>query len=148
MLCLVLMSHERLSKLPLLYADETFDGKLAFVSVAPFFRTKDERIRTRNDKFFNKALKTLAGVNDTELRIARPLLGTGGFLPCIARIAPRTPRRPRPQLPVAMSRGRRPRRSRTMTMQQRPVASGSEDESEGGGHRSAQLFLLLSEIAW
>ena len=39
----------------------------AFVSVAPFFRTKDERVQTRTDKFFNRALKTLARANDTEL---------------------------------------------------------------------------------
>ena len=44
---------------------------MAFVSVAPFFRTKDERVQTRIDKIFNKALKTfkLAGVNDTELSV-------------------------------------------------------------------------------
>ena len=35
--------------------------------VAPIFRTKDERIQTRSDKYFNKALKTLSSVNDTEL---------------------------------------------------------------------------------
>ena len=41
----------------------------AFVSIAPFFRTKDECVQTRTNKFFNKALKTLAGVNDTELSV-------------------------------------------------------------------------------
>ena len=48
----------------------------------------------------------------------RPLLGTSCFLPCIARITPRTPIRQRARLPVAMSRGRRPQRPRTTMMQQ------------------------------
>ena len=39
------------------------------MSIAPFFRTKDERVQRRTVKFFNKALKTLAGVNDTELSV-------------------------------------------------------------------------------
>ena len=73
--------------LPLLYADEKFDGVLAFVSVAPFFRTKDDSAQTRTDKFFNKALKTLDGVNGTELSVYlnhKAKLGTGGFVQCIA----------------------------------------------------------------
>ena len=43
----------------------------AFVSLlpGPFVRTKDERVQTRTDKFFNKAFKTLAGVNNTELSV-------------------------------------------------------------------------------
>ena len=59
-----------------------------------------------------------------------------GFLPYIARIAQRTLRRPRPLLPVVMSSAaggsvlgvRERRRSAS-----RPLESGSENESEGGG---------------
>ena len=90
-------------------------------SVAPFFRTKDQRVQTRTDKFFNKALKTLAGVNDTELSVYLNCKATAWYrrFPPVAGIAPRTPRRPRPRLPVAMSRGGRLRRPRTTTMQRR-----------------------------
>ena len=59
---------------------------MAFESCDPFFRTKDERVQTMTDKFFNKVLKTLAGVNDTELNIylnCKPRLGICCFLPCI-----------------------------------------------------------------
>ena len=47
-----------------------------FVSVAPFFRTKDERVQTRTDKFF----KTLAGVNDTELGVYPNRKATAWYL--------------------------------------------------------------------
>ena len=39
----------------------------SFAAVAPFFRTKDPRVASRTDKFFNKALHTLAGVEDKDL---------------------------------------------------------------------------------
>ena len=39
----------------------------SFVAVAPFFRTKDPRVTSKTDKFFNKALHTLAGVEDKYL---------------------------------------------------------------------------------
>ena len=39
----------------------------SFVAVAPFFRTKDPCVALRTDKFFNKALKILAGVEDKDL---------------------------------------------------------------------------------
>ena len=36
-------------------------------AVAPFFRTKDPRVALRTDKFFNRALHKLAGVQDKDL---------------------------------------------------------------------------------
>ena len=39
----------------------------SFVAVAPYFRTKDPRVASRTDKFFNKALHSLAGVEDKDL---------------------------------------------------------------------------------
>ena len=38
-----------------------------FVAVAPFFRSKDPRVALRTDKFFAKALATLADVDDKNL---------------------------------------------------------------------------------
>ena len=37
---------------------------MCFVAVAPFFRSKDPRVASRTDKFFAKALDTLADVYD------------------------------------------------------------------------------------
>ena len=114
---------------------------------------KDERVQTRTDKFFNKALKTLAGVNDTELSVYLNCKATAWYrrFPPVAGIAQRTLRRPRPRLPVAMSRGRRPQRPRTTTMQRRaPWRPGLRMSPKGARSkaRSAQLFLPLSEIPW
>ena len=41
----------------------------SFVAVAPFFRTKDPRVASRTDKFFNKALYSLAFVQDMDLSV-------------------------------------------------------------------------------
>ena len=38
----------------------------SFVAVAPFFGTNDPSVASRTDKFFNKALHTLAGVQDKD----------------------------------------------------------------------------------
>ena len=38
-----------------------------FVAVALFFRTKDTRVASRTDKFFDKAFHTLVGVQDKEV---------------------------------------------------------------------------------
>ena len=81
--------------------------------------------------------------------IARPLLGTSGFLPSIARIAPRTPRRPR-LWPGGDGAGGSPEDEEDVA--ERPVASKSSsddaDDEAGSEARSAQLFLQLSDIAW
>ena len=99
------------------------------MAVAPFFRAKDERVQTGTVKFFDKALCKFAGMKDTALSAARPLLGTSGFLPSIARIAPRTPRRPR--LTVAMGRGS-PEDEEDVA--ERPVASeSSSDDADDEG---------------
>ena len=78
----------------------------------------------------------------------RPLLGTSGFLPSIALIAPRTPTRPR--LKVAMERGVRPRTRRVsrsapwrLSLHRMMLRMRACNEAQ-----SAQLFLLLSDIAW
>ena len=82
--------------------------------------------------------------------IARPLLGTRGFLPSIARIAPRTPRHP--QVDGGDGAGGSPEDEEDV--EDRPVASESssdeaDDDSTRAGNeaRSAQLFLALSDIA-
>ena len=41
----------------------------SFVAVAPFFRTKDPRVASRTNTFFNKALDTLADVEDKDLNV-------------------------------------------------------------------------------
>ena len=130
----------------------------SFVAVAPFFRAKvapffraKDKPQTGTVKLFDKALCTLAGrkiLHSVPTCIARPLLGTSGFLPSIARIAPRTPRCPR--LTVAMGRGGRPRTRRmSLSAPWRPSLHRMMLTTRAGNEaRSAQLFLPLSDIAW
>ena len=117
--------------------------------VAPFFRAKDKP-QTGTVKFFDKALCKLAGMKVMALSayLHRKAIGTSGFLPSIARIAPRTPRRPR--LTVAMGRGGRPRTRRmSRSAPWRPSLHRMMLTTRAGNEaRSAQLFLLLSDIAW
>ena len=131
----------------------------SFVAVAPFFRAKvapffqaKDRLQTGTVKFFDKALCKLAGMKDTYSApicqcIARPLLGTSCFLPSIARITQRTPRRPR--LTVVMGHPGEDEEDvaersgvRVFTDRTRPTTRA------GNEARSAQLFPPLSDIAW
>ena len=127
---------------------------LAFGSVAPFVRTKDERVQTRTDKLFNKALKILAGVIDTELNVYLNHIATAWYRRCPPMYSPylaEDTKKARPGLPVAMSRVRRHRHPRMTTMPRRapwrPSLRMSPKEGARNEARSAQLFLPLSEIA-
>ena len=116
---------------------------LAFGSVAPFVRTKDERVQTRTDKLFNKALKILAGVIDTELNVYLNHIATAWYRRCPPMYSPdlaEDTKKARPGLPVAMSRVRR-------RAPWRPSLRMSPKEGARNEARSAQLFLPLSEIA-
>ena len=124
-----------------------------FLAVAPFFRAK-HKPQTGTIKFYDKALCKLAGMKDTVLSAYLHSKATAWykqFLPSIAQIAPRTPRWPR--LTVAMGRGGRPR-MRRMLQSARGVTAASEssldeaDDDACNEARSAQLSLLLSDIAW
>ena len=125
--------------------------------VAPFFRAKDKP-QTGTVKLFDKALCKLAGMKDTALSAYLHRKATAWYkrFPPIhspesrPQIAPRTPRRPR--LTVAMGLGVRPRtRLRRMSRSAlwRPSLHRMVLTTRAGNEaRSAQLFLLLSDIAW
>ena len=50
------------------------------MAVAPFFRTKDPRVVSRSNKFFNKALHTIAGVEDKDLSVYLNCKATAWYL--------------------------------------------------------------------
>ena len=108
----------------------------AFVSVAPFFRTKDERVQTRTNKFFKKALKTLAGVNDTELSVYLNRKATAWnrrFSPMDSPDRAEDTKKAAATVASGDEQGEASSASENDDYAAaRPVASGSEDESEGG----------------
>ena len=130
-------AHKRLSALPLLYADEKFNGVLAFVSVASFFRTKVERVQTRTKRFFNKALKTLAGVNDTELSVYLNRKATAWYRRFPPMHSPDRTKDTKKAAATVTSGNEQGEASSASENDDdaaaRPVASGSEDEPEGWG---------------
>ena len=129
-------AHKRLSAPPRLYADEKFDGVLAFVSVASFFRTKDECVQTRTDKFVNKALKTLAGFNDTELSVYLNSKATAWYqwfppMHCLDRAE--DTKKAAATVASGDEQEGASSEENDNDAAARPVVSGSEDESSGGG---------------
>ena len=110
------------------------------LTVAPFFRTKDERVRTRIDKFFNKALKTLAGVNDTELSVYLNCKATAWhrrFPPMHSQDRAKDTKKAAATVASGDEQGEASSASKNDDdAAARPMASGSdssEDKSEGGG---------------
>ena len=122
----------------------------SFVAFAPFFRAKDKP-QTGTVKYFDKALCKLASMKDTALSAYLHRKATAWYKLFPAIHSPDRAEDPKtPQVEGVMGQGGR---QRTRRMSRSALWSQSLylmmlTTRAGNEARSAQLFLLLSDIAW
>ena len=133
----------------------------SFVAIAPFFRAKVAPFRAKDKpqtgtvKFFDKTLCKLAGMKDTALSAYLHCKATAWYKRFPPVLSPDRAKDPktrlrRPRLTVAIGRGGRPRTRRmSRSAPWRPSLHRMMLTTRAGNEaRSAQLFLLLADIAW
>ena len=104
----------------------------SFMAIAPFFRSKDERVQTGTEKFFHKALNNLAGLDDTALSVYLNCKATAWYRQFPPVHSPDRTEDPKmPKVAGGNEEGKQPEDEDDVA--ERPVASeSSEDEAEGG----------------